>query len=438
MKKTASSITLSAFVLILLGCIAAGVPILYALLAGYLLFTGYSLWCGFSLREVFAMSLRGIKTAKNILITFLLIGILTALWRAGGTIPTIVAYSVQAMEPRLFLAVTFLLNCLVSFLTGTSFGTAATMGTICMTVGMALSLNPVLMGGAILSGVYFGDRCSPVSTSALLVSELTKTNLHSNIRGMLKSAAVPLALSCLLYLGLGLLMKPAAGEIPDIRAMFLSEFRLGWPTLIPVAVILGLSLARVNVKLSMLAAILASIGVCLIFQRNSAAELLRFSVLGFTAKDSALAPMLNGGGIRSMLNVGGIVCISSCYSGIFEGTGLLDPVKKLIDGLCKKLSPYPVFLIVSFLSVMVACNQTLATMLTHQLCGESEESPYLTAMYLENSVIVVAGLIPWCIACNVPLTTVGAPMLSVCAAFYLPLILLCSLFLFRKKKKSAV
>lgn len=49
---------------------------------------------------------------------------------------------------------TFLLNCGVSMLTGTAFGTAATMGTICVSVGMSMGMDPVLLGGAMLSGVF--------------------------------------------------------------------------------------------------------------------------------------------------------------------------------------------------------------------------------------------------------------------------------------------
>lgn len=80
----------------------------------------------------------------------------------------------------------FLLCSLVSFLTGTAFGTAATMGVICMTMAKSMNVSDVLAGGAILAGIYFGDRCSPVSTSALLVSELTKTDLYENLKGMAK------------------------------------------------------------------------------------------------------------------------------------------------------------------------------------------------------------------------------------------------------------
>lgn len=46
------------------------------------------------------------------------------------------------------------MNCLVSFMTGTSFGTAATMGVISMTIAGTAGANPVISGGAVISGCF--------------------------------------------------------------------------------------------------------------------------------------------------------------------------------------------------------------------------------------------------------------------------------------------
>lgn len=72
-------------------------------------------------------------------------------------IAVIVLLVVEAVSPSAFLLIAFLLNCMVSILTGTSFGTGATMGVICMAMGRAMELDPFWIGGAILSGIYFGD-----------------------------------------------------------------------------------------------------------------------------------------------------------------------------------------------------------------------------------------------------------------------------------------
>lgn len=112
-------------------------------------------------------------------------------------------YASEICIPSLMLLAAFLLCSITSFLTGTSFGTAATIGVICMTMAKSMNISEILAGGAILAGVYFGDRCSPVSTSALLVSELTKTNLYENLKAMARTAIVPFTVSCATYWILG-------------------------------------------------------------------------------------------------------------------------------------------------------------------------------------------------------------------------------------------
>lgn len=94
----------------------------------------------------------------------------------------------------------FLLCSILSVLIGTSLGTAATIGVICFSIGKAMGINPYYVGGAVLSGIYFGDRCSPMSTSALLIAELTKTNLYTNIKLMIKTSIIPFVMTCLFYL----------------------------------------------------------------------------------------------------------------------------------------------------------------------------------------------------------------------------------------------
>mgnify|MGYP000795657245 CR=1 FL=1 len=72
--QTSETAVLVVFAVTLIGCILAGIPILAALALGYLIFFAYTLNRGYTVRDIFGMSWKGIKTAKNILITFLLIG----------------------------------------------------------------------------------------------------------------------------------------------------------------------------------------------------------------------------------------------------------------------------------------------------------------------------------------------------------------------------
>lgn len=426
-RSLMESLVLALFVLILALCLLLGLPTLLALAAGYILFCIYGLRKGFSLRSLLSMSLSGIRTVKNILLLFVLLGVLTALWRSAGTIPVIVSYAALLVRPSLLLILSFLLNALVSFLTGSCFGTSATTGVICMTMAAALDVNPILAGGAVLSGAYFGDRCSPISTSALLVAALTETDIFQNIRGMVRTALVPFFLSCAFYLALGPLSAGGGGSTVDVRALFSREFQLGWAALLPAVVLLLLSLRRVNVMLTMLCSIAAALIVSLVLQGAEPLQLLRFSLTGYQAGDPSLVPLLNGGGIASMFNVAAIVCIASTYAGIFRETGLLDGLQAKVEALGRRTTPFFALFCTAAATALLVCNQSLCIMLTRQMCGQLVPAREDMALDLENTAVLLPALVPWSIACAVPLSTISAPTLSLLAACYIYLVPLCQL-----------
>lgn len=426
--------TLGIFAALLLVCVVLGQSVLWALAAGFVLFFAYGVRRGFAGKEMLAAALSGVKTVKNILISFVLIGMLTALWRAAGTIPVIVSWAVLAIQPQIFLLMAFVLNALVSVLTGTAFGTAATMGVICATMGAAMEQNAVLVGAAVLAGVYFGDRCSPVSTSALLVAELTGTNVLKNIRNMLRTAAVPALVSCGVFLLLGF-GGSAGGAMPDLAAVFARGFKLHWAAALPAAAILVLSACKVSTRNTLGASVLLALVLSVALQGVPFGDLPQLLVFGYKSADPELAAMLNGGGITSMLKVGMIVMISSTYSGMFKKTGLLNGLQKSIAALAGRVGAYGATLITAAIASMIACNQTLSILLTQQLCGKLRDDPWQAAIDLEDTAVVVAPLVPWSIAGAVPLTAVGAPTSSILLACFLYLLPAWRLVTSRKKEK---
>ena len=86
------------------------------------------------------------------------------------------------------------------------------------------------------------------------------------------------------------------------------------------------------------------------------------------------------------------MCLSSCFSGIFETTGLLKPLQEKIAKAGEKISPFGVILPVSALACAVSCNQTLAIIVTQQLCHKLVQDKKDMAMYLENGAVLIAPL----------------------------------------------
>ena len=412
---------LAVFAAALFVCIGMDWSIVYALLFGFWGFFLYGIYKKHTAKEMFGLAFSGVRTVKNILITFVLIGILTALWRAGGTIPYIVYHSTKICTPQVMVLVTFLLCCMISFLTGTAMGTAATMGVICVTMAKSMGVPVFYAGGAVLAGAYFGDRCSAMSTSALLVSTLTKTEIFRNVINMIKTAAVPFGVSCVLYtvVGLGTQVHSDTSGVQEIFGAF---FRLHPAAVIPAAVVLVLAMLKVNVRIAMSVSILCSVVMCVWLQDISLAEICRMAVYGYQPAHEDVAAILAGGGVLSMIKVLLIVCISSCYAGMFNGTGLLEGIKGKLEAVSRKTTGFGAILLTAIITGMISCNQTLTIMLTHQLCFDLEKEPEHMAVHLENTAVVIAPLIPWSIAGTVVLTAVDAPMVCILSAWYLYLI----------------
>lgn len=426
---------LGIFSAILLTCIFTGVSVIYAMFLGLAMFFGYGLIKKKTWKQMLIFSWQGIKTAKNVLLTFMLIGMMTAIWRASGSIAFIVYYASEICVPSLMLLAAFLLCSMTSFLTGTSFGTAATMGVICMTMAKSMNISEILAGGAILAGVYFGDRCSPVSTSALLVSELTKTNLYENLKAMARTAIVPFTVSCAAYWILG--VQTHAGKAEENIRTLLSEFyHLSIWTLAPVIVVLVFSFLHIEVKRTLAVSALVGIFIAILIQKYPLSELPSLCIFGFSPDNQLIYKLMGGGGILSNMKVVAIVGISSCYAGIFKGTNFLHGIKEFIGKLNSRITPFGTTLLISVITAAVTCNQTLSIMLTNQLCGENNADNKKFALSLENSAVIVAPLIPWSIASAVPLAFIDAPTQSICTAIYLYLLPICYFIDSKKKSKK--
>ena len=146
---------------------------------------------------------------------------------------------------------------------------------------------------------------------------------------------------------------------------------------------------------------------------------------------------MHGGGILSMWKVSLIVGISSSYSGIFAKTNILTKLKEYIKILSKKITDFGAVLVTSVITCMIACNQSLAVIMTQQLCKDIMKKEKL-AITLENTVITVAALVPWSVAMAVPFQALEIDNIAAIYGFYVYLIPLWNLGMAIKKEKVEV
>ncbi len=403
------------FMINLFVAIIFDISIVLALFLNLILLSLYAYMRKFSPREIWSMAFTGIRDTKTILLVFSLIGMITGIWRLSGTIAYIIYHGTSFISPKFFYVGVFIFNSAISFLTGTSFGTASTAGIISMSISNAMNFNPVICGGAILSGCFFGDRSSPMSTSALLVATLTKTDLYVNLRNMFRTCILPLMLTIATYqiFNLGIEAKVDKESIEMIREIFNFNFLLILPTLS----IIILSIMKIDLRINMIISIGISIVFALLIQDKTLTEVFHALIFGFHL-DSPAGKLINGGGFFSMFKMLLIVGTSSGYFGFFKETDLLVGVKKFVNRTFSKL---PKMLVMSLMSTMISVfssNQTLSIMLTYEMARESYDDRDKLALDMENSAVMTPSYIPWNIAGRTPLEMVGAPLMSLYFSFY--------------------
>ena len=417
-------------------CLCVAGTVLPALLFGFVLFFAYGLAKGKSCVEMLISALSGVKSSAGVLVVLVLVGALTATWRASGTMAYMAEQVVRICPAPLILLMTFLLCSLVSFLIGSAFATAATVGTICVIVATSADVSVVLAGGAVLSGSYFGDRCSAVSGSALLVASLTGTKVTKNMRAMVKTSVVPFALTCVLFCIIGVASNHGTGlaQAPSYLGTCYTEDAL---CIVPAVAVLVLALCGLPcyVVLGVGALLGGIVAVCV--QGCAPLQVLESCVFGYVAQASA-ASSLSGGGMASMALALAIIFISSCYAGMFEKTGMLLGVERAIEKVDNRAGLFAATLVSAVLSSVCACNQTLAIILTHQLCKKNTPDAELLASNLENTVVTIAACVPFSTAAAVPLAAIGAPYLSILVSFYLYLVPIWNACVaFAKKRRSS-
>lgn len=380
----------------------------YPLLGGLVLFSLLAYSQGHQTLQILGFQKRGALKALVVLRVFAFIGGITGTWLVSGTVAALISLGLKSLHPQWFILFSFLIPAGVSFLLGTSFGTISTIGVALMLIGRGAGLPEALVAGAIISGAYFGDRNSPMSSSANLVAALTETDLHQNVKLMFKSALVPLLLSLLFFAGMSIQHPLASTGLPILQDLE-GTFNLNWTTLLPAIVMLLMALSRIDVKVAMGTSILVAIGVALFTQGANGLEVIKNAIFGYALPlDHPLANLLKGGGLVSMLKPAVIVTTACALAGLLEGTRMLEPLEHRLSQLKKPRARFSGTLGTSLVSAAFGSNQTIAIVFTEQLMDKAygqDRQPL--AIAIENSAVLMAALVPWNIAALVPTTTLG-------------------------------
>lgn len=266
------------------------------------------IWLGFTWDEVMKAIVKKIGKAMPALLILLAIGLVIGSWIVSGTIPMLVYYGIKIIEPSSLYPVAFLVPVLFSTLTGTSWGSVATIGVVLMGVAITSNAELPIVAAAIIGGSFFGDKLSPLSDTTNVAAIAADVTVYDHIKAMLITT-LPAALFALLFYFALSLIYPVEGSIESNRvtAETLSDidraFQFNLLLLLPPIIVLIGSIRKKPTLAVLLISSFVALLLSFIFQ-NFHSDVVLDSLIGGFHTDSIGFPVSEN--VHNLFTRGGI------------------------------------------------------------------------------------------------------------------------------------
>lgn len=148
-----------------------------------------------SIKDGISTYIRGCSKLFDCMVMLILAWALSTVGDVLGTSEFIVSIAKDTIPYWMVPSVIFLIGALMSFATGTSWGTFAIVMPIAIPMAYHLDANLYVTIGAVLSGGLFGDHCSPVSDTTILSASGANCELMNHTLTQLPYALLCAAVS---------------------------------------------------------------------------------------------------------------------------------------------------------------------------------------------------------------------------------------------------
>ena len=384
------------------------------------------------------MILAGFKKTAQVCMIFIAVGMVVGAWIISGIVPSIIYYGLMIFTPSSFLALGFVVCCVVSFFTGSAYAALGTMGIAFMAIGYGMDINPALVAGMSVSGAVFGDKMSPFSDTTNMAPAASGTDVITHIKSMLWTVIPAFVISLVLYFVLGLrytdTSPDALQELHNIMDTLKNTFTISpFLLLVPVLTIV-LVVKKIPATIALLIGAIMGVIVAFIAQPQfTYTQVLTALASGFSGEFevAAVAKLLNRGGITSMTSTIIYTIFAIELGEIMYQLGVLTVLlDKIRDRLEKPCNLIIATLLSCLATVMLTTSQYMAILLPGEVFQDSYKkanvAPYVLSRTLEDGGTLFAFLVPWSAA-----AIYSSGVLGVSAVEYLPfafLPLLCPLF----------
>lgn len=361
----------------------------------------------------------GISLSLGAILILLSVGALIGTWLLSGTVPTMVYYGLQILNPSWFYAAACVLCCIVAMSIGSSWTTAATIGVALIGIAQGLGLEPAITAGAVISGAYFGDKISPLSETTNLAPAIAGSELFEHIRYMFwtTTPSIITALILFVFFGFNETSTASTETIDTLSAQLQEQFNVSIFNLLPLFALLVMAFKRVPAFLAVSLGALFGAVWAILFQQELILRLASegtgvisanimvvwtafFDGITVNTGNENLDKLLTGGGMSKMLNTIWLIMCALSFGAVLEHLGMLKKFVDVILASAKSTGSLIASTVATCISTnIITGDQYMSIVMPGRMYKEEYKrrglDPVVLSRTLEDSGTITSPLIPW-------------------------------------------
>lgn len=350
-----------------------------------------------------------LNTAMPAILIILAVGIIVGSWMFSGTVPALIYYGLDLLNPSYFLISAFFISAVTSVATGTAWGSASTAGIALISIGNQLGIPPGMAAGAIIAGAVFGDKMSPLSDTTNLAALVTKVNIFKHIHPMMWTTIPASIIGLLVWFIAGFQFKGHSNDkqIQTLLSELAQIYQINIWVWVPLIVIIVCLLFKMATVPAMVISSFSAIIVGTFNHHFKMTDGFKATFSGFNDSmihqshiSSSVKSLLEQGGMMSMTQILVTIFCGYAFAGIVEKAGCLEVLLTTISKGIHSVGSLICITVICCIALVFAAGVAsiviiMVGVLMKDLFEKYQVSRSVLSRTLEDSSTMVLPLIPW-------------------------------------------
>lgn len=350
-----------------------------------------------------------LNTAMPAILIILAVGIIVGSWMFSGTVPALIYYGLDLLNPSYFLISAFFISAVTSVATGTAWGSASTAGIALISIGNQLGIPPGMAAGAIIAGAVFGDKMSPLSDTTNLAALVTKVNIFKHIHSMMWTTIPASIIGLLVWFIAGFQFKGHSNDkqIQTLLSELAQIYQINIWVWVPLIVIIVCLLFKMATVPAMVISSFSAIIVGTFNHHFKMTDGFKATFSGFNDSmihqshiSSSVKSLLEQGGMMSMTQILVTIFCGYAFAGIVEKAGCLEVLLTTISKGIHSVGSLICITVICCIALVFAAGVAsiviiMVGVLMKDLFEKYQVSRSVLSRTLEDSSTMVLPLIPW-------------------------------------------